>query len=304
MRVEIGELSLNVEVSGPEDGAPVVFAHALGTNLHLWDAVLPHLPEGLRLIRYDLRGHGGSDVPKGPYAMGALVRDAERLLDALKVQDAVFVGISIGGLIAQGLTVKRLDQVRALVLSNTAAKIGVRSVWDKRIAEVREKGMEALVAPTMERWFAPGFRKTEAAKRWGQSILDTPFEGYLGCAAAIAGTDFYTPTSGLRLACLGIAGGYDGSTPPDLVQETLGVIPGAQFQLMRRSGHLPPVDAPEDYAAILSQFLSEIAHVRRDPNPHDHLPMLNNHPHDHGHHHHDHSHNHPHGHSHGEHDDG
>ncbi len=290
MRIALGDITLNVEISGPDTGAPVVFAHALGTNLHLWDEVLPHLPEGLRLIRYDLRGHGLSDTPKGPYAMGTLVRDAERLLDHLGVKDAVFVGISIGGLIAQGLAVKRLDQVRALVLSNTAAKIGARSIWDKRIAGIQEKGLESIVAPTLERWFSPKFRKSEAAKRWGQSILDTSLEGYLGCAAAIAGTDFYTPTSGLRLSCLGIAGGYDGSTPPDLVRETLGVIPGSRFELMRRSGHLPPVDAPEDFAALLSDFLREIAHTKRDQNPRDPIiPDLGSHHHDH-HHEHDHQH--------------
>ncbi|WP_090061825.1 3-oxoadipate enol-lactonase [Celeribacter neptunius] len=261
MKIDLGHIALNVAESGPAGGAPVVFAHALGTNLHLWDDVVPHLPEGLRLIRYDLRGHGQSDAPDGPYSMGALVKDAERLLDHLGVKDAVFVGISIGGLIAQGLAVKRLDQIRALVLSNTAAKIGTRSVWDKRIAEIRDKGLEAMVAPTLERWFAPKFRQSDAARRWGQSITDTPLEGYLGCAAAIAGTDFYTPSSGLRLSCLGIAGGYDGSTPPDLVRETLGVIPGSKFELMRRSGHLPPVDAPEDYARLIGDFLKEIGHV-------------------------------------------
>ncbi|WP_417256927.1 3-oxoadipate enol-lactonase [Celeribacter halophilus] len=291
MRLDLPNITLNVEDSGPKAAPAVVFAHALGTNLHLWDAVLPHLPEGLRLIRYDLRGHGGSDAPDGPYAMGTLVRDAEQLLDALDVTDAVFVGISIGGLIAQGLAVKRLDQIRALVLSNTAAKIGVRSVWDKRIADIREKGLESIVAPTLERWFAPAFRKTEEAQRWGRAITETPLEGYLGCAAAVAGTDFYTPTSGLRLSCLGIAGGYDGSTPPDLVRETLGVIPGSRFELMRRSGHLPPVDAPEDYAALLSDFLTEIAHDRRDPDPHDPVPDLTGHTHSHSHNH-DHDHDH------------
>lgn len=261
MRIELPNLSLNVEVTGPETGAPVVFAHALGTNLHLWDAVLPHLPQGLRLIRYDLRGHGRSDVPPAPYAMGALVADAEQLLDRLNIRDAVFVGISIGGMIAQGLAVKRLDQIRALVLSNTAAKIATRAQWEARMDTIRAQGLDSIVAPTLERWFAPGFRDCADAQRWGQSIVDTAPEGYLGCCAALAGTDFYTPTSGLRLSCLGIAGGYDGSTPPDLVRETLGVIPGARFELMRRSGHLPPVDAPKDYAAHLTTFFKEIGHV-------------------------------------------
>lgn len=261
MKIDLGDITLNVVDEGPRDGAPVIFAHALGTNLGLWDEVVARLPEGLRIIRYDLRGHGGSDVPKGPYSMGALVRDAERLLDHLEVKDAVFVGISIGGLIAQGLAVKRLDQVRALVLSNTAAKIGTRSVWENRMAEINAKGIETIVVPTLERWFAPRFRTSEAATRWGQSILGTALEGYLGCCAAIAGTDFYTPTSGLRLSCLGIAGGYDGSTPPDLMRETIDIIPGARFELMRRSGHLPPVDAPGEYATLLNGFLQDIGHV-------------------------------------------
>ncbi|AJE46019.1 3-oxoadipate enol-lactonase [Celeribacter indicus] len=261
MRIEVGEIGVNVEVSGPETGAPVVFAHALGTDLHLWDEVLPHLPPGLRLVRYDLRGHGGSDVPPGPYSMGTLVRDAEGLCDALEVRDAVFVGISLGGLIAQGLAVKRLDQVRALVLSNTAAKIGTRETWERRMEGIARDGMESLVAPTLERWFSPAFRRSAGARRWAEALRDTPPEGYLGCCAAIAGTDFYTPTSGLRLSCLGIAGGHDGATPPDLVRETLGVIPGARVELMRRSGHLPPVDAPEDFARLLGDFLREIGHA-------------------------------------------
>ncbi|MCA0044161.1 3-oxoadipate enol-lactonase [Celeribacter litoreus] len=261
MKLDLGDIALNVEVSGPETGRPVLFAHALGTDLHLWDDVLPHLPEDLRLIRYDLRGHGETDAPDGPYSMGTLVRDAERLLDALDAKDAVFVGISLGGLIAQGLAVKRLDQVRALVLSNTAAKIGTRSVWEKRMAEIEANGLPAIVAPTLERWFAPRFRKTDAAKHWGARVAATPLQGYLGCAAAIAGTDFYTPSSGLRLSCLGIAGGYDGSTPPDLVRETIDVIPGSRFELMRRSGHLPPVDDPVGYAALISTFLTDIGHA-------------------------------------------
>ena len=123
---------------GDAAGVPVVFAHALGLDLHLWDAVLPLLPQGLRLIRYDLRGHGGTEGPPGPYGMGALVRDAEQLLDGLAVKGAVFVGLSLGGLVAQGLAVKRPDLIRALVLSNTAAKIGTAESWRTRAAAVRE----------------------------------------------------------------------------------------------------------------------------------------------------------------------
>ena len=110
---DLGDVRLHYRIDGNPSGAPIVFANSLGTDLRLWDPVLPHLPEGLRIIRFDKRGHGLSSCPPGPYSMGALVRDTEKLLDLLEVKDAMFVGLSIGGMIAQGLAVKRLDLVRA-----------------------------------------------------------------------------------------------------------------------------------------------------------------------------------------------
>ncbi|SHL88490.1 3-oxoadipate enol-lactonase [Roseovarius litoreus] len=259
---DLGDLRLHYREDGDPAGAPVVFANALGTDLRLWDAVVPRLPKGLRIIRYDMRGHGLSECPPAPYAMGALVRDAERLLDHLGVRDCVFVGLSIGGLIAQGLAVKRLDLVRAMVLSNTAAKIGHPRMWQERIELVRQGGLEALADEVMERWFSRGFRaQNPDFALWRTMLTRCPAEGYIGCAAAIAGTDFYTPTSGLRLPTLGIAGSEDRATPPDLVRETVELIHGAKFELIRKAGHLPCVDSPEVYAAVLTEFLGEIGHV-------------------------------------------
>lgn len=259
--LDLGDVQLHYRIDGNPDGAPVVFANSLGTDLRLWDKVLPLLPQNLRYIRYDKRGHGLSSAPEASYSMGALVRDAERLLDHLEVRDCVFVGLSIGGMIAQGLAVKRLDQVRALVLSNTAAKIGMPSMWQERIDAVTRDGIEALADPVMERWFSRDFRATPELSLWRNMLVRQPAEGYAGCCAAIAGTDFYTPTSGLRLPALGIAGSEDGATPPDLVRETIELIPGSRFELMRRAGHLPCVEQPEAYADILTRFLRETGHA-------------------------------------------
>ncbi|WP_170561130.1 3-oxoadipate enol-lactonase [Ruegeria atlantica] len=258
---DIGDVQIHYRIDGDPDGAPIVFANSLGTDLRLWDDLLPHLPAGLRIIRFDKRGHGLSSQPPAPYSMGALVRDTEGLLDFLKVRDCVFVGLSIGGLIGQGLAVKRLDQVRALVLSNTAAKIGIPSIWQDRMDAVRKGGIEALADATMERWFSKAFRALPEHLLWRNMMVRQPVDGYLGCCAAISGTDFYTPTSGLRLPTLGIAGSEDGSTPPDLVRETVDLIPGSRFELMRRVGHLPCVEQPAEYAALLHSFLTEIGHV-------------------------------------------
>ncbi|MEC9103057.1 MAG: alpha/beta fold hydrolase, partial [Pseudomonadota bacterium] len=151
--VDLDGLSVHYRVNGDPDGAPVVFANSLGTDLRLWDAVLPLLPKGLKFIRYDKRGHGLTQATAQPYSMGTLVRDAEQLLDHLEVRDALFVGLSIGGMIGQGLAVKRMDQVRALVISNSAAKIGVASMWQDRIDAVNRDGIESLADAVMERWF-------------------------------------------------------------------------------------------------------------------------------------------------------
>lgn len=262
MRIaDLGDLKVHYRIDGNPEGRPVVFANSLGTDLRLWDQLLPLLPQGLKYIRYDKRGHGLTELTPAPYSMGTLVRDVERLMDHLAVKDALFVGLSIGGMIAQGLAVKRMDLVRAMVLSNTGAKIGQPAMWDDRIAAVKAGGIEALADSIMERWFSAPFRKTEEFHAWRNMLVRQPAEGYTGCSGAISGTDFYTPTSGLRLPTLGIAGSDDGSTPPDLVRETVDLIPGSQFHLIRKAGHLPCVEQPEEYAAVLTRFMQDVGHV-------------------------------------------
>lgn len=255
------DLRLHYRDEGPRDGPVLVLAHSLGTDLGIWDGLIPLLPATLRIIRYDLRGHGRSDVPRPPYTMGALIRDAERLLDHLGVRDCVFLGLSIGGMIAQGLAVKRLDLVRGLILSNTAARIGIPSQWDARIAAVRDGGMEAIADAVLERWFSRAFRGSPDLAPWRARLLACNPEGYIGCAAAISGTDFYTPTASLTLPTLAIAGGEDGSTPPDLVRETADLILGSRFALIRGAGHLPFVERPEAYAEAVTGFLRAIGHA-------------------------------------------
>ena len=199
---DFGDVQLNYRVDGDPDGAPLVFANSLGTDYRLWDQVLPLLPKGLRIIRYDKRGHGLSSCPPAPYAMGALISDAERLLDLLEVRNCLFVGLSIGGMIAQGLAVKRMDMIRAMVISNTGAKIGTTAMWDERIAAVQTGGVESLGDAVMQRWFPNDFRQTPQMQAWRNMLTRTPDAGYIGCSAAISGTDFYTTTASLTLHTL------------------------------------------------------------------------------------------------------
>lgn len=258
---DLGDIRLHYRLDGPEDGAPLVFSNALGSDFRIWDKVVARLPGALRILRYDTRGHGLSDAPEGPYSMGSLVRDLERLMEHVDMRDAVVVGLSLGGMIAQGLAAKRLDLVRALVLSNTACKIGTRDIWADRIAAVTEGGTAALAEGTLQRWFSPPFHDTPEITGWRHMLERTDRTGYAGCCHAIAGTDFMTPTSGLRLAAMGIAGSADGSTPPDLVRETTELIPGARFELIRGAGHLPCIETPDAYAALLTDFLTAQGHL-------------------------------------------
>jgi 3-oxoadipate enol-lactonase len=259
---DLGNVHLHYRIDGDPDGAPVVFANSLGTDLRLWDALLPLLPNGLKFIRYDKRGHGLSSMPPAPYRMDDLVSDAEGLLDQLGIRDCLFVGLSIGGMIGQGLAARRLDQVRALVLSNTGAKIGTPDMWETRIAQLNAGGIEPLADDVMQRWFAKGFLQAPEMEIWRNMLIRQPLQGYLGCIAAISGADFYTPTAGLRLPVLGIAGDEDDATPADLVRETVELVPGSKFRLIRKAGHLPCIEQPEEYAAILAEFLRETGHFQ------------------------------------------
>lgn len=244
---------------GPDNGFPVVFANSLGTDFRVWDALLPHMPDGLRFIRYDKRGHGLSEAPDAPYFMGDLVQDAAALMDHLSLKNALFIGLSIGGIIAQGLAAERPDLVRAMVLSDTAAKIGNEQIWAERIDAVRKGGIAALAEPTLQRWFSKGFHadKQDELAGWRHMLSRTPIEGYVGCSQAIAETDLYESTARLTLPTLAIVGSEDGSTPPDMVRETAELIEGSQFNVIRKAGHLPCVEQPAEMASLISAFMLE-----------------------------------------------
>ena len=256
----LDDLRLNAEISGPETGPPVVFLHALGTDLHLWDASVAALSPRFRCLRFDARGHGKSDAPEPPYAMGALIRDAERLIDHFALKDAVVVGSSMGGLVAQGLATKRLDLVRAMVLANTAAKIGGPGLWQARAAEVAAQGLAAYAPGAMERIFGRKWLEAPAMPQVRSTLERMNPKGWIGCAHAISGADFYTTTAALTLPTLVIAGTNDGTTPPDLVRETADLIRGHRWELMRGTGHLPMVERPAEFTAVLAAFLHSIGH--------------------------------------------
>ena len=261
--IQLGDVTLHYRIEGDPDGASIVFANSLGTDFRLWDQVIPYLPDGLKILRFDKRGHGLSSCPAGDYQMADLIQDTVRLLEALEFRECLFVGLSIGGIIAQGLAASHPHLLRAMVISNTAARIGTPEMWQQRIDTLRTGGIEALADNIMQRWFSQSFRHHRALEvaAWRNMLTRTPLEGYIGCSAAIAATDFSESSTGLSLPTLAIAGSEDGSTPPDVVRATAELITGSRFELIDNAGHLPCVEQPATYARILNDFIRECGHV-------------------------------------------
>lgn len=259
--IQANGAELHVALSGPETGPAVMFSNSLGTDLRVWDALLAHLPPGLRLLRYDKRGHGLSEETPGPYRIETLADDAAALIEALGLGRVVFVGLSIGGLIGQSLAARRPDLLAGLVISNSAARIGDAATWGARIDAIREGGLASIAAPTMERWFSPAFRAQGCDGPWRRMLARQPQDGYIACCEAIAAADLTEAARALSLPVQVIAGGHDGSTPPELVRATADIIPGARFDVIAAAAHIPCVETPAAHAAILSRFLKEIGHA-------------------------------------------
>jgi 3-oxoadipate enol-lactonase len=254
--IKKNDISINYLEEGDPSGFPIIFSNSLGTNLHLWDDIIPYLNPKFRLVRYDKRGHGNSTSTKPPYTMNCLVSDIEFLIDSLNIEKCVFVGLSIGGMIAQGLAARRPSLIKALVLSNTASKIGTKELWEARVKAVEVNGLPSMVNPVMERWFSKSFFKGHKIDRWRNMFLDTHPNGYIGCCTAISHTDFYEQASTLRMPTLVLAGSEDGSTPPNLVKETQNLIKESEFYIIKGAGHLPCVEKPKEFAKKLNNFIN------------------------------------------------
>ena len=261
--IALGDVTLHYRIEGDPDGLPIVFANSLGTDFRLWDKIMPLLPDGLKILRFDQRGHGLSSCPHGDYTIDHLIADTAQLLQALEIRDCLFVGLSIGGLIAQGLAAQHKDLVRAMVISNSAARIGTPEMWQQRIDSLHAGGIEALADNIMERWFANDFRRHSALEllAWRNMLTRTPLQGYIGCCAAIAACDFEHSNARLALPTLVITGEEDGSTPPELVRATAAMIEGSRFELINNAAHLPCVEQPDLYARILGDFIREHGHA-------------------------------------------
>lgn len=254
------DIVLHYRQEGNPDGPAIVFSNSLGTDFRIWDAVVEPLRAHYSILRYDKRGHGLSEATPAPYSMETHVDDLRELLARTSVSKPLVVGLSIGGMIAQGLAIRYPDMVRAMVLMDTAHKIGTRQMWDQRIAAIERSGVAGVAEAILQRWFTPGFRDPENPDFAGyrNMLVRTSVDGYLGSCMALRDADYTAGVSGLSLPVLCIVGDQDGSTPPDLVRSTSKLIPGARFEIVADAGHLPCIEQPEATAKLIADFAGEV----------------------------------------------
>lgn len=258
----INGVSLHYRLSGPETAPVLVFSNSLGTDFRIWDDVVAALGDCYRILRYDTRGHGLSDCPVADWGMQDNVHDLAGLMDHLGLSGAAVCGLSVGGIIAQGLAAERPDLVRLLIISGAGVKVGAPNLWQDRIEKVRNAGLTSITDMVMDRWFTAGFQQTSPLLPMLRNMFhSTQALGYMRTCQAIADTDLFDSTARLRLPSLAMVGDKDRAAPPDVVRETASLIPGCRFELIRGSGHLPCVDNPDAVAALLTDFLSVNGHV-------------------------------------------
>ncbi|WP_342075337.1 3-oxoadipate enol-lactonase [Yoonia sp. SS1-5] len=245
---------------GDPAGMPLVFANSLGTDLRLWDPLLPHLAAGCRIIRYDLPGHGLSSGPDGPYAMEGLAQDAADLIEHLGISNPIFVGCSIGGMIGQALAATRPDLIDGLVLCNTAARMGNAAMWQDRIAQVNAASLDTIADAIMERWFSPAFRATQDVVLWRTMMARTSAAGYVGCCHALADADFTQSNPKLDMPVCAVSGELDLACPPDHVRATAASVKAASYHQIADIGHLPSIEAPATLGRLISDFIDEVHH--------------------------------------------
>jgi len=244
------------ELGGTPSGPSLMFANSLGTDLSLWDPQMPALEGRYRVLRFDARGHGQSELGDGPCTIEVLGRDALSLLDALGLGRVHFCGLSIGGQMGQWLGAHAPERLDRLVISNTAAHIGTAETWNARIAAVREHGTGVLMPGLLERWFTAAFRERApaAVARAEAMVRATTAAGYTALCEAVRDSDATPYLGRITAPTLVIAGAADPVTTPADGRALAAAIAGARYVELP-AAHLANVEAADAFTAALLAFL-------------------------------------------------
>ena len=257
MKIKANGISINYQVDGA-DGAPwLVLSNSLATNLAMWDGQARELGRAFRVLRYDQRGHGATDAPAGRYAFELLIADALALMDALAIKRAHFGGLSMGGATALGLAQKHPDRLDRVIVCDSPCQSTPTSSqqWEERIVVAQKQGMEALVEPTLARWFPPEAIKANPPHldKVRQMIRTTPVNGFIGCAAALADHNYAAAVATVTRPVLFMVGEKDAAAAP--MRKLNEALPGSRYAELPGAGHISNLDQPEAFTRAVKDFL-------------------------------------------------
>jgi len=259
---------LYYDLTGPEEGPVVCITHSLSSDGGSWSEQVPALLQaGFRVLRLDMRGHGGSDPVAGDYTMQQLAGDVATVLDALAIPRVHYIGLSIGGMIGQAFAIDHGGKLISALWCDTlpASPSGAAAMWDERMNTVRRaNSLEPLANGTMERWFTDAFKPGKLG-RWKQirdTIAATTPAGFLGCSAAIMNFDFTRKLPSLRVPVLVVCGAEDPGTPASENRRLAGLVPGARYEEIPGMRHFPNVEAPDAFNRIMIGWLEQHRQAR------------------------------------------
>jgi 3-oxoadipate enol-lactonase len=258
MKIKANGININYQIDGPEGAPWIVLSNSLATTLAMWDQQAADLKAQYRVLRYDQRGHGETDAPAGRYTFEQLIADALGLMDALAIKKAHFGGLSMGGATALGFAQKHPDRLDKVIVCDTPCQSTPTSTqqWEERIVVAQKQGMEALVEPTIGRWFPPAVleAKPPHVDKVRAMIRTTPVNGFIGCAAALANHDYASAVATVTRPVLFMAGEKDGVTPTAM-RKLSAALPGSRYVELPGAGHISNMDQPEGFTWAIADFL-------------------------------------------------
>jgi 3-oxoadipate enol-lactonase len=248
---------LHHQLSGLADAPVLVLGNSLGTTAGIWDGQLPALERHFRVLRYDHRGHGRSEVPPGPYTIDELGEDLVALLDRLGIGMTSLCGLSLGGMVGMWLASHLPERVERLALISTSARLGPPERWTERAAVARADGTAALTEMQAARWFTPSFRERAPAAVAAvlAMLAATPAEGYAGCCEAIRAMDLRADLPAITAPTLVVVATDDPATPPEHAEVIAAGIGHAKLELVDDAAHIVSVEQSERVTSLLLDHL-------------------------------------------------
>jgi 3-oxoadipate enol-lactonase len=261
MKIKANGIDIHYEIEG--NGPWLTMSHSLACDLHMWDPQMPVLSKKFKVLRYDTRGHGQSSAPAGEYTLEQLADDVKGLLDALKIRETHWAGLSMGGMIGQAFALKYPGIFQSMVLADTTSRRppDAAKMWGDRIQTAREKGMGALVDSTLGRWFTEPYRNTRAdvMARIGNGIRNTPVAGFVGCCHAISKVDFLDRLKEIECPALVMVGEHDHGTPPEAARAIHQSLKGSELKIIPSAAHLSNVEQTQVFNDAMMGFLNRVA---------------------------------------------